>query len=514
MRDDEDFFTMTGLTAAEAYVRRSVTHSTHSTQPPTSTSTHRHLASTMLPSPAELVARFLRANGYTETLARFIQEAGLSNDAGSSSGAAVTLEKILEEKKTFDVSLNFEKLGLHDESEGWTTPAPTKPMVLSTLPTRSNLLAVTALRLILPTKTEPQQYIATTTADRRLNLIDPADPSLPLVHSFTAFQDSPILDVMVLKGKYLLTASMSGKLLLYDTVAERILDERKDHSKFLVKLASWSDGTSAIVASAGWDAKVHLYRVRLDQDRIHQLGEPIATLSLSSIPEAILFTQSPDTSSPVLVLTRRDSSFLYYYAVPVSDDDPRELILLGRQNLAPHSTAWVAFTPSDVQLCPVDPSLAAIATSSTPHMKLIIVRLLVPPSGGSAADTLMRNLPQASGIIGEHVTQASQARAQLLLQDREEAAISINVSTMAPQTAYSTPKLAWRPTGSGVYVSSDDGIVRGFEAASGKLVATLEAHQAGSKLRCLWAGRLTGHPEDECLLSGGFDQRLILWRTA
>jgi WD40 repeat protein len=145
-------------------------------------------------------------------------------------------------------------------------------------------------------------------------------------------------------------------------------------------------------------------------------------------------------------------------------------------------------------------------------MKLLVVRLLVPPAlNAPAADT------------ASYVTQASQARAELALQDREEAAIMINVNTMSPQTVYSTPRLAWRPDGSGVYVSSDDGIIRGFEASTGKLISSLNAHEPGSKIRCLWAGNnstMAGKEseskpefEPEYLLSGGFDQRLVLWKS-
>jgi hypothetical protein len=201
---------------------------------------------------------------------------------------------------------------------------------------------------------------------------------------------------------------------------------------------------------------------------------------------------------------------MYYYSIP--GPHSQAFTLLGKQNLAPHSNAWIAFTPADIQLCPTDPALVAVATSTTPHMKLLIVKLLLPPTQPTALDT-------DGGLDSDGpltVTQASQARAELLISDREEAAILINVSTLAPQTTYSTPRLRWRPEGSGVYVSSDDGIVRGIEVSSGKLVTSLEAHDAGSKLRCLWTGNLRAEQDStdqgrEVLISGGFDQKLILW---
>lgn len=157
----------------------------------------------------------------------------------------------------------------------------------------------------------------------------------------------------------------------------------------------------------------------------------------------------------------------------------------------------------------VDPSIVAVATSTTPHMKLLVLKLLIP-----ARQSSLLTVPDPGAV-----TQASQARAELLIQNREEAAILVNVSTLAPQTQYSTPRLVWRPDGSGAFVSADDGIVRGIETATGKLMATMEGHEPGSKLRCLWAGRLGGNsggPSEEpyeCLISGGFDQRLIIWHV-
>jgi WD40 repeat protein len=331
-----------------------------------------------------------------------------------------------------------------------------------------------------------------------------------LAHSYSTFQDSPILDVVAVGPRHLMVAMMSGKVLLYDTVKDEVLDQRRDHSKYVVKLATCVNDGKTWIASAGWDASVFLYQLDTTVEHM-KLGEPIAVLTLPSIPETLLFVNSPDEGKAILLVARRDSTFLHYYAVPSTDLS--ELTLLGRQNLAPHSNAWIAFTPSDVQICPTDSSLVAIATSTTPHMKLLITRLLIPTEQSSLLD--VNSAPDPSGTI----TQASQARAELLIQDREEAAILVNVSTLAPQTQYSTPRLVWRPNGSGVYVSSDDGIVRGIEANTGKLMSTLEGHDPGSKLRCLWAGCITSqcnnspipNPEHERLISGGFDQNLVIW---
>ena len=81
---------------------------------------------------------------------------------------------------------------------------------------------------------------------------------------------------------------------------------------------------------------------------------------------------------------------------------------------------------------------------------------------------------------------------------------------MAPQTPYSTPQVVWRPDGSGLWVNGDDGVLRGLEAKTGKVVATLEGgHEAGSKIRSIWCGMVEGQ---EWLVSGGFDRRLVVWK--
>lgn len=312
--------------------------------------------------------------------------------------------------------------------------------------------------------------------------------------------DSPVLSTAVLKQTHLLTASMSGQLAISNLQGD-VSDKRRDHTKYVVQIATLESENATWLATAGWDGKVHLYQLEVAGNGPPTLPPPTASISLPTNPEALLFIQHPDNDSPVLIVTRRDSTHLFYYSV---DSEAR---LLGKQNLAPHSNAWIAFTPSAIAMCPTDSTLIAVATSAIPHMKLLIVRLMVPSMVGDAS---------LASIVPAEETQASQARAALALQDRESAAILIHCTTMAPQTAYSTPALTWRPDGTGVWVNSDDGAIRGIEAKTGKIIATLKGHEPGSKIRCLSAAWVSsGDDSDgkqEWLVSGGFDHKLIVWR--
>jgi hypothetical protein len=97
-----------------------------------------------------------------------------------------------------------------------------------------------------------------------------------------------------------------------------------------------------------------------------------------------------------------------------------------------------------------------------------------------------------------------------------------------PQTSY-TPQVVWRLDGCRVWVNGDDGVVRGIEVMTGKIVALLKGHKPRIKVRSLWAGMMrvenntresAGEPEvertkeDEWLVSRGFDKRVIVWKVA
>lgn len=332
--------------------------------------------------------------------------------------------------------------------------------------------------------------LVVSTATKELLLLDLDTRSVR--HRLPSDDGSPILCFAGLGDRYMVTGSMSGQLALVDSRMGIFLAFTKDHTKFVVQMVTHYNPATLTywLVTAGWDAKICLYKVQVHDDKPPDLGEPITTVALESNPEAILFTRRPESNEPVLLLTRRDSALLYYYAL-------EPLRLIGTQDLAPMSNSWVAFTPSAMAICPTDPDLVAIGTTSMPYMKLLLVHLLLPPRSGDESK---------NGV--EEVQ--SQGRAVRLRQDKELAAIQIQCTTMAPQTQYSTPAVAWRPDGSGVWVNGDDGVIRGVERKTGKVIESLTTgHDAGTKVRCL----CTGHDgQGELLISGGFDQKLIVWR--
>lgn len=80
-----------------------------------------------------LVARFLRTNNFTDTLQAFLREAGLPSDVGQTFGDDTnnwTIQSLLEEKKAFDHSVDFERYGQESkENVLWSTPGEYWPQV-------------------------------------------------------------------------------------------------------------------------------------------------------------------------------------------------------------------------------------------------------------------------------------------------------------------------------------------------------------------------------------------------
>ena len=435
-------------------------------------------------SPTLLVARYLRSNNYTQTLDAFLLEAGLDTAAADSRPGDWTIDQILQEKKQFDTALNFEKRG-HDDDFGWTQPAP----AISQSPQghiSSNAVCVYG----------DQDSIYSTHVDRSLLVTSTSSPfDLSRLPQLT---DSTILSIAPWATSHLLLTTLSGSLHVYSIDDTSVVNSWKHHAKHAIQVITYTNqhaaSVSGYVATAGNDNKVLVFASPLHSS---QFDKALETITLQTPPVSIVFARHPDTDVLHLIVARQDSSKLDFYSVT-----HYQVQYTGTQNLAPHSNTWVVFSPSSIAICPTDPTLLAVGTSQTPSMKLILVRLLFPHDASGPATSSEPQRP------------ATQARAALAKADREEAAILLQVSTMAPQTDYSNPQIVWRPDGSGVWVNGDDGAVRGIEAKTGKVVTTLKGHDPATKVRTLWAGKVPDERggKREVLVSGGFDKKVLIWK--
>lgn len=249
---------------------------------------------------------------------------------------------------------------------------------------------------------------------------------------------------------------MSGHVVLSSADTGEIISELKAHEKYAIKAVLYKN---EYLATAAYDKTINIYKVSHSADNTPSISGLLGRLELPTPPEALCFVTLPSSGEPALCYSRRDSTFLYYHNLcPLLPPH-------STRNLAPHSTAWHTFHAMWLSPSPSNPLLLAVATSSIPHMKFLLLPV------------------DSDAIIKE-------------------------VFTAAPQSVYSTAVLAWRPQGNGVWVNADDGVVRGIEVKSGKVKVALRASAGGEKVRTLWAGSVDGR---EMLVTGGFDKGVKVW---
>ncbi|RVD87787.1 uncharacterized protein DFL_001997 [Arthrobotrys flagrans] len=442
-------------------------------------------------SPDVLVARFLRANNYHETFQAFIRETNLTPDSVTNNPTDLTIEKILEEKKLYDLAVRFEKINVDAKDVDFVVPYPTIPTALTTLSTSFNILSVTLTSLIIPTsesatQPQPQQVIISSSSDKALRIYN-AKPPYALLTTLSHLHAGPILCVAVISQRWLLTASMVGAIAISDLKGD-ILDRWTGHTKYIVKIAvseavESQDGKGEIryLAAASYDKSLSVHKLHLPKsssDTASPRLEFLQTIKFEQTVEDVIFTkdhrdsvQEPP-SALLLIATIRDSPYIHIWSIP-SKTPPAtpQFTFTSKNPLNATSTTWLTYTPTSLTPHPHHPHLLAMITSSIPTPKVIIYNLST-----FTAD--------------------------------KEFTVPVELS------AYSTGIVAWRgdTAASGLWINGDDGVVKGVEIKSGKVKAELKGHN-GRKVRCLAAGAVMEEDEEEeLMISGGFDGGLNVWR--
>ncbi|KAK9456978.1 WD40-repeat-containing domain protein [Dipodascopsis uninucleata] len=407
-----------------------------------------------------LVARYLRDNGYGSTLDVFKNELGLDDDM-IPSDHSMTLESIIEQKKMFDLANAMEEVSLDgaDPEKEWHVPFPSFKTVLPKQQPESNILFITVAKLLMNTVIDdlssplsPRVCILVTSADQSLRIFD--FYSLDLLKVHTHLHSSPILVLHVLDESTILSGGMDGRLVASNPASGDILLQVRDHNKYLVRIAVSSDGK--YLATASYDKKVYVYNISHSPSlSLEKLG----TLTFPTNPEAVIFvTVGGDGEEQLrLIVSRRDSTFLYYYKLQPT------VIETARHNLNPESNSWVSFCAMDIISDPADPKFIGVATSTVPHMRFMVLE--------AGIDNIIQN-----------------------------------AFTKAPQDSYSTARICFRPQGSGIWCNGDDGVIRGLEVSSGNVVAELKHHDG--KVKAMYSGIVDGR---EVLITGGFDKSVVIW---
>ncbi|KAI5853876.1 hypothetical protein BZA05DRAFT_271706 [Tricharina praecox] len=405
-------------------------------------------------SPQILIGRYLQSNGYSKSLAAFLEETNLTEEnlQAKDPTTALTIEKVLDEKRLYDLSLKLEKVEVNDEDPDFTQPYPSIATEITPADIKAaNILFVSVVPALAPFD---DPVIISTAADRSLRLYSAQAPHA-LFRDFTSPADSAILSVTVVEDKWLLISTMTGRLSLLSADTGDTVATIRPHEKYAIRVLY----EAPYVISAAYDKTLCLHTLAVSPSGTPSFSSsPSSKLTLATPPEALAMVTLPATKARAIVFSRRDSTSLYYHLL-----QPTLPFHSERALAAEHS--WISYHAMSIAVHPSNPALLAVATSSVPHMKFLLVEV--------DSDVVLQEL-----------------------------------FTGAPQSAYSTAVVAWRPDASGVWLNADEGVVRGLEVKRGKVKATLKACDGGEKVRTLWAGDVDGR---EVLVTGGFDKGLKVW---
>ncbi|BGP72559.1 hypothetical protein NBRC10513v2_005955 [Rhodotorula toruloides] len=269
--------------------------------------------------------------------------------------------------------------------------------------------------------------IFTTAVDRTLKayslgtyeLLD----SFPLPSPCLSFAQHPLPQYR----RFVACAMMDGSMAVLDLVTREVEAKVQDHTKYIVRVCWSPDGRH--LATLGYDKLVRIYRIELSAPAPTSSSEPalfddeapdplavcpdvslnlVHTIESRTNPEAAIWL--PD--SRWLVWSARDDHLLRYLRLP--DDDAGEW-QAEEVNLNENGDSFTSFSILSIGLHPTLPLLSL---------------------------------------------QTSTLSARILLYPFHSATRLLTLHTTASQSDYFNPRHAWLPSGAGVVVNSEDGLLR------------------------------------------------------
>lgn len=299
----------------------------------------------------------------------------------------------------------------------------------------------------------------------------------------------------------ILTGGMDGQFIVTQMGTDAVLGRVKAHNRFINAMSY--DSKSQMLASAGYDGQIKVYKLEQEKSEANvQISKvnfkPIAQHKFVQIPSIVKITTLKDGRRVVLAGVQ-DSTILHYLLIP--DDNgitqgshaAQSLETLAKLNLldAEFTSSFVVFTPMAIDLYTDEKTGVqrfVIATSHSPYMRVIVGQ--VEHASSSNNNTTIKNKDDQVDI----------------------GLVEQNLLAYAPQDKFSMPKVKWSHNGNGVWITGDDGIVRGIEIETGKLVVELGSGKHTDKIRDLDIATIPvsnqGNKYQDILISGGSDKRV------
>ena len=290
----------------------------------------------------------------------------------------------------------------------------------------------------------------------------------------------------------------------------------RHHAKFVVRVAFNKSGT--MLASAGYDRRINFYQLKshsFTDDGLEIEFDLLHSVELPTNPETLLFL--PSSGGPErdwLVYTRRGDNFVHYIALPSSAAAGTSIGDEAHQKLANLSL-------SDVQDWD-DVRYNTNPSSSDMHVSYSILDVSLHPSGKYLS--LQTGDHAMSSSITQAASSSASALSRILLFPLHSDQRAATLWTGAACSAYASPRHAWLPSGRGVWVNGEDGMVRLVDL-QGKTRASVPIHGVSDRSGEMdgsvsWSRGGGGNTvikdlvalDEETLASCGFDKTVRITR--
>ncbi|ANZ74888.1 BA75_02941T0 [Komagataella pastoris] len=449
-----------------------------------------------------LIAQYLSERGLKESLAAFKLEL---NRTFSDNG------DLLEERLYDIVEDRYKFLDLKKANEDdiqalnntvalpvWKLPNPVIGEEL--VPLGSNLVISTTVgNLKLSNQTSP--CIVISTSSNELQIFDLNGVKLA---GFEKVLKSISKVVLIIEDSpLLLCGGMDGHLSILDVITEEIQSFQL-HGRLLSDMKYLPiDESHGYLVSIGMDNNVTLSTIDFTDIKNIQFSK--SQFRMLTRPTCIDFFKFQKHF--LVIANRVDTSLISVFMV----NDGNELVELCRLSTDDSEFSSHGFQVGALAHHITDEKLLiSAATNHIPYMRLItlvlpdlyeLIDYWVKEEGKDTDGDLLSKLRSLSinQIHEQQFTNKTHVIRNVILS---------SVNTSAPQDKYSVQQIATRDSKNGVWIFSDDGVIRGLNLSSGTIIEELKSHEGRIKS----AAAFTSNDGDELLFtSGATDRRTKRW---
>lgn len=407
------------------------------------------------------IAYFLKENGYHQTLEAFRNEHNAPLDTELvNRGEIDTL--LIDKLKQLSTSKDKDLNTANDADSPWIVKQP-QLNAWTHLDLSNSLKFPPIDGLVIDCAISRDGLGVFATATRKLIVANLNTGEILLNHK-NHFGNSVIRKVEFV-GEYIILGGINGLVhtvrFKHESSELNLVDSVQAHERLIIDMKIVKLGDQTLVVTLGWDKYIQVFKLNGD-GKLESFLERILISGVGSCIEAIsheskLFIVVGLKESSLLDVVTIEPGLCLKFKVAMSDVEYS-------------SIRSIPMCISGAVLPGIGPVIA-VATSHEPFMRTILLSLA--------------------------------SLAQENSESIQRSCILANFNTMSPQDKYSEAKICFRANGEGIWVLGDDGIIRGLELNSGKIVQEISAHDGRIKAMALLK---------DSILTCGIDREIKFWR--